>query len=109
MLKIHLWPRQGFLQGYTLTGRTGLLPSYEAFLSIVDTMILQFVSHWRATCQLSSNIDSWANGVNRQSLSKSPRRRSGDRSQHLSTTSRHLHFGDRVCGLAFEEAVSIKS
>merc|ERR1712000_264084 len=30
---------QGFLQGYTLTGRTGLFPSYEAFLGIVTTMI----------------------------------------------------------------------
>ncbi|KAH8926340.1 phosphoketolase [Atractiella rhizophila] len=29
---------QGFLQGYTLTGRTGLFPSYEAFLGIVTTM-----------------------------------------------------------------------
>jgi xylulose-5-phosphate/fructose-6-phosphate phosphoketolase len=25
---------QGFLQGYTLTGRTGLFPSYEAFLGM---------------------------------------------------------------------------
>jgi len=33
---------QGFLQGYTLTGRTGLFPSYEAFLGIVDTMIAQY-------------------------------------------------------------------
>ncbi|KAK9895905.1 D-xylulose 5-phosphate/D-fructose 6-phosphate phosphoketolase [Cystobasidium minutum MCA 4210] len=33
---------QGFLQGYTLTGRTGLFPSYEAFLGIVTTMIEQF-------------------------------------------------------------------
>lgn len=30
---------QGFLQGYTLTGRCGLFPSYEAFLGIVTTMI----------------------------------------------------------------------
>jgi len=33
---------QGFLQGYTLTGRTGLFPSYEAFLGIVTTMVEQF-------------------------------------------------------------------
>jgi len=33
---------QGFLQGYSMTGRYGVLPSYEAFLSIVDTMIIQF-------------------------------------------------------------------
>jgi xylulose-5-phosphate/fructose-6-phosphate phosphoketolase len=33
---------QGFLQGYTLTGRHGLFPSYEAFLPIVTTMMVQF-------------------------------------------------------------------
>lgn len=30
---------QGFMQGYTLTGRTALFPSYEAFLGIVHTMM----------------------------------------------------------------------
>lgn len=33
---------QGMLQGYTLTGRTGLFPSYEAFLGIVNTMMVQY-------------------------------------------------------------------
>ena len=33
---------QGFLQGYTLTVRTGLFPSYEAFLGIVTTMVVQY-------------------------------------------------------------------
>ncbi|TIC01389.1 phosphoketolase [Wallemia mellicola] len=33
---------QGFLQGYTLTGRTGLFPSYEAFLGIASTMMTQY-------------------------------------------------------------------
>jgi xylulose-5-phosphate/fructose-6-phosphate phosphoketolase len=33
---------QGMLQGYTLTGRTGLFPSYEAFLGIVQTMMTQY-------------------------------------------------------------------
>ena len=33
---------QGFLQGYTLTGRTGLFPSYESFLGIVSTMMVQY-------------------------------------------------------------------
>lgn len=28
--------------GYTLTGRTGLFPSYESFLGIVTTMIEQY-------------------------------------------------------------------
>lgn len=31
----------GFVQGYALTGRYSIFPSYEAFLAIVDTMILQ--------------------------------------------------------------------
>ena len=30
---------QGFMQGYTLTGRTALFPSYEAFLGIIHTMM----------------------------------------------------------------------
>lgn len=34
---------QGMLQGYTLTGRTGLFPSYEAFLGIVHTMMVQYM------------------------------------------------------------------
>jgi xylulose-5-phosphate/fructose-6-phosphate phosphoketolase len=33
---------QGFLQGYTLTGGTGLFPSYESFLNIVHTMMVQY-------------------------------------------------------------------
>lgn len=33
---------QGFLQGYTLTGRTALFPSYESFLGIVHTMMVQY-------------------------------------------------------------------
>ncbi|KAK4245786.1 D-xylulose 5-phosphate/D-fructose 6-phosphate phosphoketolase-domain-containing protein [Corynascus novoguineensis] len=33
---------QGFMQGYTLTGRTALFPSYESFLGIVHTMMLQY-------------------------------------------------------------------
>lgn len=46
---------QGFMQGYTLTGRVGLFPSYEAFLGIIHTMMVQFAkfgkmakeSNWR--------------------------------------------------------------
>ncbi|KAK2463955.1 hypothetical protein APHAL10511_004006 [Amanita phalloides] len=49
---------QGMLQGYTLTGRTGLFPSYEAFLGIVQTMMVQyskfmkvgFETSWRGPC-----------------------------------------------------------
>ncbi|KAF9466555.1 phosphoketolase [Collybia nuda] len=49
---------QGMLQGYTLTGRTGLFPSYEAFLGIVHTMMVQYSkfskmaseTSWRQPC-----------------------------------------------------------
>lgn len=33
---------EGWMQGYTLTGRCGLFPSYEAFLGIVTTMVDQY-------------------------------------------------------------------
>lgn len=33
---------QGFLQGYTLTGRTAIFPSYESFLGIIHTMMIQY-------------------------------------------------------------------
>ncbi|TNY20807.1 putative phosphoketolase [Rhodotorula diobovata] len=33
---------QGWLQGYTMTGRHGVFPSYEAFLGIVATMMVQY-------------------------------------------------------------------
>ncbi|EEY16637.1 xylulose-5-phosphate phosphoketolase [Verticillium alfalfae VaMs.102] len=33
---------QGFMQGYTLTGRVALFPSYESFLGIVHTMMVQY-------------------------------------------------------------------
>jgi len=33
---------QAFLQGYTLTGRVGLFPSYESFLGIIHTMMVQY-------------------------------------------------------------------
>ncbi|KAF2669816.1 putative D-xylulose 5-phosphate/D-fructose 6-phosphate phosphoketolase [Microthyrium microscopicum] len=33
---------QGFLQGYTLTGRVGIFPSYESFLGIIHTMMIQY-------------------------------------------------------------------
>ncbi|KAJ7746366.1 phosphoketolase [Mycena metata] len=49
---------QGMLQGYTLTGRTGLFPSYEAFLGIIQTMMVQYSKFtkmsaeipWRQAC-----------------------------------------------------------
>ncbi|CDZ79984.1 Xylulose-5-phosphate phosphoketolase [Candidatus Rubidus massiliensis] len=36
---------QGWMQGYVLTGRYGLFPSYEAFFGIVTTMIDQFAKY----------------------------------------------------------------
>ncbi|KAK9466988.1 XFP N-terminal domain-containing protein [Lipomyces arxii] len=33
---------QGWMQGYTLTGRVGIFPSYEAFLGIIATMMVQY-------------------------------------------------------------------
>jgi xylulose-5-phosphate/fructose-6-phosphate phosphoketolase len=50
---------QGMLQGYTLTGRTGFFPSYEAFLGIVHTMMVQYskfckmVRHLPDTCVIA--------------------------------------------------------
>ncbi|MDR0297065.1 MAG: phosphoketolase family protein [Streptococcaceae bacterium] len=32
---------EGFLEGYTLTGRTGIFASYESFLRVVDSMLTQ--------------------------------------------------------------------
>ncbi|MEU4672627.1 phosphoketolase family protein [Amycolatopsis sp. NPDC023774] len=61
---------QGWLQGYLLTGRHGLFPCYEAFVSIVDSMVNQYAKFlkmsgevgWRApvaslNCLLTS--DGW--------------------------------------------------
>ena len=42
---------QGFLQGYTLTGRTGLFPSYESFLGIVHTMMVQYSKFNKMVCR----------------------------------------------------------
>ncbi|KND03602.1 uncharacterized protein SPPG_01077 [Spizellomyces punctatus DAOM BR117] len=33
---------QGWMQGYTLTGRVALFPSYESFLPIITTMVIQY-------------------------------------------------------------------
>ncbi|KAL2268005.1 hypothetical protein VTJ83DRAFT_2851 [Remersonia thermophila] len=33
---------QGFMQGYTMTGRHAVFPSYESFLGIVHTMMVQY-------------------------------------------------------------------
>jgi xylulose-5-phosphate/fructose-6-phosphate phosphoketolase len=41
---------QGFLQGYVLTGRVGLFPSYESFLGIVHTMMVQYAKFGKMVC-----------------------------------------------------------
>jgi len=40
---------QGFLEGYLLTGRHGLLASYEAFIHIVDSMVNQHAKWLKVT------------------------------------------------------------
>ncbi len=41
---------QGWLEGYLLTGRHGIFPCYEAFVTIVDSMFNQHAK-WLKTCQ----------------------------------------------------------
>lgn len=40
---------EGWLEGYLLTGRHGLFPCYEAFVTIVDSMVSQHAK-WLKTC-----------------------------------------------------------
>lgn len=44
---------QGFLQGYTLTGRTAIFPSYESFLGIIHTMMIQYAKFSKMGRKLS--------------------------------------------------------
>ncbi|KAL7935184.1 XFP N-terminal domain-containing protein [Trichoderma chlorosporum] len=44
---------QGFLQGYTLTGRTAIFPSYESFLGIIHTMMIQYSKFSKISRSLS--------------------------------------------------------
>lgn len=44
---------QGFLQGYTLTGRTAIFPSYESFLGIIHTMMIQYAKFSKISRKLS--------------------------------------------------------
>ena len=43
---------EGFLEGYLLTGRHGLLNSYEAFIRIVDSMFSQHAKWLKVTSEL---------------------------------------------------------
>ncbi|KAF8502562.1 D-xylulose 5-phosphate/D-fructose 6-phosphate phosphoketolase [Hysterangium stoloniferum] len=44
---------QGMLQGYTLTGRTGLFPSYESFMGIIHTMVVQYSKFMKKSLEVS--------------------------------------------------------
>lgn len=44
---------QGWLQGYLLTGRHGLLPCYEAFAPIVDSMMNQYAKFLKVSAETS--------------------------------------------------------
>lgn len=44
---------QGWLQGYLLTGRHGLFPCYEAFASIVDSMVNQYAKFLKMSAEVS--------------------------------------------------------
>jgi xylulose-5-phosphate/fructose-6-phosphate phosphoketolase len=47
---------QGFLQGYLLTGRHGLFPCYEAFASIVDSMVNQYAKFLKMAAEVPWRI-----------------------------------------------------
>jgi xylulose-5-phosphate/fructose-6-phosphate phosphoketolase len=50
---------QGFLQGYTLTGRVGVFASYESFLGIIQTMMVQYSKFNKMvtlSCLVTSNL-----------------------------------------------------
>ncbi|KEF55153.1 uncharacterized protein A1O9_08807 [Exophiala aquamarina CBS 119918] len=44
---------QGWMQGYTLTGRTALFPSYESFLGIIHTMMVQYAKFGKMAREMS--------------------------------------------------------
>lgn len=48
---------QGWMQGYTLTGRTGLFPSYESFLPIVTTMVIQYSKFQKVARETKWHLD----------------------------------------------------
>ena len=43
---------QGWLQGYLLTGRHGLFPCYEAFVTIVDSMMAQYAKFLKSSMEI---------------------------------------------------------
>jgi len=49
---------QGFLQGCTLTGRSGVFPSYESFLGIIHTIMVQFSKFNKMECPWRGSLSS---------------------------------------------------
>lgn len=49
---------QGFMQGYTLTGRLGIFPSYESFLGIIHTMMVQYAKFIKMVSLTTVVVDS---------------------------------------------------
>jgi len=43
---------EGWLEGYLLTGRHGVFPCYEAFVTIVDSMVSQYAKWLKTACEL---------------------------------------------------------
>lgn len=79
---------QGMLQGYTLTGRTGLFPSYESFLGIVHTMMVQYSKFnkiVRCFTKVHSNILTGFTGSGDQ-LEKGHKQHQLPRNKHLDTS-----------------------
>jgi len=48
---------QGWMQGYTLTGRYGLFPSYEAFTGIITTMMDQYAKFLKVSLEVEWRKD----------------------------------------------------
>lgn len=44
---------QSWLQGYLLTGRHGLFPCYEAFVTIIDSMMTQYAKFLKSSLEVS--------------------------------------------------------
>lgn len=44
---------EGWLEAYLLTGRHGLFPCYEAFVTIVDSMVSQYAKWIKTSCELA--------------------------------------------------------
>lgn len=44
---------EGWLEAYVLTGRHGLFPCYEAFVTIVDSMVSQYAKWIKTSCELA--------------------------------------------------------